>query len=107
MIFDSKDENVNLYTNICVVERRMLINLIADALSHGKKHFLKDLVIPELRSGRVLAYKHDGYYEEITSLLKYYNESMRFLNKDVSNENEDDLLDGTATETDGNVSREN
>ena len=84
--FDSKQENVCLYTNICVVERRMLINLIGEAISHGKMHFLKDVVIPELNSGRVRAYKHDGYYEEITSLLKYYEESMRFLDRDTREE---------------------
>ncbi|MBE5742159.1 MAG: glucose-1-phosphate adenylyltransferase subunit GlgD [Clostridiales bacterium] len=86
MSFDSKAKSVNLYTNICVVERRMLINLIADALSHGKMHFLKDLVIPEIKTGRVMAYKHEGYYEEITSLLKYYEESMRFLDRNTREE---------------------
>lgn len=81
--FDSKSKKVNLYTNICVVERRVLINLIADAISHGKMHFLKNLLIPEIKSGRVMAYKHEGYYEEITSLRKYYDESMRFLNRET------------------------
>ena len=86
LAFDSKEEDVHLYTNICVVERRVLINLIAEAISHGKKHFLKDLIIHELKAGRIGAYKHDGYYEEITTLGKYYDESMRFLDKDVREE---------------------
>ena len=86
LVYDSKDENVHLYTNICVVERRVLINLITEAISHGKRHFLKDIVIHELKAGRIGAYKHDGYYEEITTLAKYYEESMKFLNKDVREE---------------------
>ena len=84
--FDSKKKDVNLYTNICVVERRLLINLIGEAISHGKKHFLKDVVMHEIKSGRVNAYKHEGYYEEITSLQKYYDESLRFLTKEVNDE---------------------
>ena len=86
LTFDSKEEDVHVYTNICIVERRMLINLIADAISHGKKHFLKDVVLPELKAGRIRAHKHDGYYEEITTLGKYYDESMKFLDKDVREE---------------------
>ena len=86
MAFDSKDEDVKVYTNICVIERRMLINLIGEAMAHGKKHFLKDVVIPEIKTGRVRAYKHDGYYEEITSLGKYYDESMRVLDKETREE---------------------
>lgn len=86
LVYDSKKENVHLYTNICVVERRVLINLITEAISHGKRHFLKDIVVHELKAGRIGAYKHDGYYEEITTLNKYYEESMNFLNKDVREE---------------------
>ncbi len=86
LVYDSKRENVHLYTNICVVERRVLINLITEAISHGKRHFLKDIVVHELKAGRIGAYKHDGYYEEITTLNKYYEESMNFLNKDVREE---------------------
>ena len=86
LAYDTKDEDVHLYTNICVVERRVLINLITEAMSHGKRHFLKDIVIHELKAGRIGAYKHDGYYEEITTLNKYYKESMNFLNKDVREE---------------------
>ncbi|MBR2337607.1 MAG: glucose-1-phosphate adenylyltransferase subunit GlgD [Clostridia bacterium] len=86
LTFDSKEEDVKLYTNICIVERRALINLIAEAISHGRKHFLKDVVLQELKAGRIGAYCHDGYYEEITTLGKYYDESMRFLDKHVREE---------------------
>ena len=86
LAYDTKDKDVHLYTNICVVERRVLINLITEAMSRGKRHFLKDIVIHELKAGRIGAYKHDGYYEEITTLNKYYEESMNFLNKDVREE---------------------
>ena len=84
--FDSKDEDVTLYTNICVVERRVLINHIVEAISHGKKHFLKDVVRPEIKAGRIHAYIHDGYYEEITSIGKYYDESMKFLDRETRDE---------------------
>ena len=86
MVFDSKEENVRLYTNICIVERRTLINLIGEAMAHGKKHFLKDVVIPMIKAGKIHAFKHEGYYEEITSLGKYYDESMRFLNRETREE---------------------
>ena len=84
--FDSKRANVNLYTNICIISRVLLISLIGDAVAHGKTHFLKEIVMPGLRVLRVFGHEHKGFYEEITSMQKYYNENMRFLNAEVRND---------------------
>ncbi len=84
--FDSKNDKVNLYTNICIIGRRLLINLINETLSRGNSHFIRDVLIPHIDSLRVYGHKHEGYYEEMTSLIKYYEESMKFLNKSVRDE---------------------
>ncbi len=68
---------------MCIVARTRLLELISEALAHGKNHFIKDCIMPLTKAGKVYAYKFDGYYEEMVSLEKYYEESLRFLNKDV------------------------
>ena len=84
--YGSTEGKINLFTNVVVIKRTLLISMINEAVSHGKKHFIDDVVKPELSSGRVYAYKHEGYYEEITSLQKYYDENMKFLDKEVRDE---------------------
>ena len=84
--FDSKEEDVNLYTNICIIGRNLLINLIEEALSHGSSHFVKDVLIPHIKTLRVYGHRHIGYYEEMTSLQKYYTESMKFLDRETREE---------------------
>lgn len=84
--FDSKDENVCLYTNMCVIGRTTLLNLISEALSHGNSHFIRDLIIPHVATGKVYACKHSGYYAEMTSLQKYYEENMRVLDRSFREE---------------------
>lgn len=84
--YSAEGGRVNAFTNMIVISRTLLISLITEAVSHGKKHFITDVVIPELGTKRIMAYKHDGYYEEITSLQKYYDENLRFLDKSVRDE---------------------
>ena len=85
LAFESKRQTVNLYTNICVISRVLLISLIGEAVAHGKTHFQKEVVMPGLKSLRVYGYLLEGYYAEITSMQKYYEENMRFLSSEVRN----------------------
>lgn len=86
LTFDSDKKEVNLYTNICIVSRTLLINLINETLSRGNSHFIKDVIIPHISNLRIYGYEHNGYYEEMSSLQKYYDESMRFLKREVRDE---------------------
>lgn len=84
----SFDDNTgeNEYTNICVIGRAFLLNLIAEAVARGSNHFIKDVLQPRLKDLRIMGYKHDGYYEEMNSLQKYYDESMKLLDADIRNQ---------------------
>lgn len=86
IVYDSKDDEVNVFTNIVVVSRTLLIGLLADAFSHGVNSFVKDIISVQASLGRVGAYEHKGYYEEITSLQKYYDENLNFLKKETREE---------------------
>lgn len=82
---DDRDE-VDVYTNILVVSRTTLLNLISEGVSHGKRHFIDDIIYPLMRSGKVRAVRHEGYFEEMTSLQKYYEESMKLLDRKLRDE---------------------
>ncbi len=86
IVYDSQSETVNVYTNMVIISRTLLISLLSDAFSHGAKSFVKEVISSQLSYGKVRAYEHKGYYEEITSLQKYYDENLRLLNKEVREE---------------------
>lgn len=86
ILYDSAEEEVNMYTNVAIVSRTTLLNLISEGVSHGKRHFVSDVLKPLAKAGKVRAYRHDGYYEEMTSLQKYYDESLRLLDRDLRDE---------------------
>lgn len=77
---------INLYTNVCILKRTLLQTLIADAFSHGYSHFGKDVLVRNVNSLRIFAYKHEGYYVSLNSLQSYYSESLKFLDKKVRDE---------------------
>ncbi|MBO4572178.1 MAG: glucose-1-phosphate adenylyltransferase subunit GlgD [Clostridia bacterium] len=70
---------VNIYGNIVVMKRNMLVSLVSDAIAHGRKHFLNDVIGKNVSRHRVAAYEHKGYYQEISSLKRYYDANLGLL----------------------------
>lgn len=84
--YDFTGKTADLYTNVLVVSRTTLISMINEGISHGKRHFIDEIIKPLAKTGKVRAYKHEGYYEEMTSLQKYYEESLKLLHKEYRDE---------------------
>ena len=77
---------VNAYTNVCVIKRTLLQTLIADAFAHNYSHFSHDILARNVNRLRIFGYEHKSYFVVINSLLNYYSESLKFLNKNVRDE---------------------
>ena len=73
--------NLNLLINIFVMKKSLLENIVMDSISHGKSHFMTDIIASNLKSMKIMAYEHKGYYAGITSLLAYYNSNLSLLNE--------------------------
>ena len=76
---------VNIYGNTLIMKRNMLSALVTDSISHGYKHFLKDAVARSLKRFKVMAYEHKGYFEEISSLERYFKVNLDLLDTDIRN----------------------
>ncbi len=72
---------VNIYGNICILRKDLLVSLVSDAIAHGRRHFIKDAIAKNLHAMKVVGYKHKGYFEEISSLQRYYNVNLALLDK--------------------------
>lgn len=71
----------NVFTNVYVMKKSLLLNLVTDSISHNKRHFTTDILASSLRSMRIYAYEHKGYFAAITSLQAYYDHNMSLLDE--------------------------
>ena len=78
----------NLFLDILLVKRTLLIHLIDQAVAHGAKSLDEEVLRPFIRSGalKVMAYRMDGYYRRIETIKSYFNFNLDLLNYDVRKE---------------------
>ena len=80
------DEDANVCTNVFVMKKSLLQNIVMESISHSKHHFMEDIVASSLKSMKIMGYEHKGFYAGITSLQAYYDSNMRLLDKQVKRE---------------------
>lgn len=74
---------INLYTNIMVISREYLLNVLANASAHGHRSFFADVIVPSLGTANYRAYEYDGWYAYIGSLEGYFASSMDMLTQEA------------------------
>lgn len=77
---------VDVNTNIYVIRRSDLQNIIADSLAHGYTSFSGDIVRRNLDKKYIRAYRYDGWYAYIGTLESYFRCSMRLLTPEARSE---------------------
>ena len=70
-----------IFANIYVMKRSLLMNLIMDSLVSNYTHFTTDLLVCNLKAMRVMGYEHKGYFAAITSMQSYYERNMDLLDE--------------------------
>ena len=78
-----KAGTVNLYTNIMVISRQYLLNVLADAAAHGQRSFFMDVINHALATANYRTYEYDGWYAYIGSLESYFACSMDLLTQEA------------------------
>lgn len=75
------EEDVLYSTNIMLVKKYVLENLVNNAYTHNQHHFQKDIIMSNLGSLKLHVYQINDYAETIDSLQSYYNVSMSMLER--------------------------
>lgn len=78
-VFDYSGE-CNEYTNMVVINRRLLLNLIETSAQTGIKSFSGD-VLTRVDELRIYGYEYKGYFATIDSIPSYYRHSIEILDK--------------------------
>lgn len=87
---NNKKSSVNVFMNVFVMKKSLLENIVMDSISHGKKHFVAEVIAENLKSLNIIGYEHKGFFAAITSLQAYYNSNLEILKEDVRHELFDD-----------------
>lgn len=70
---------LDVSTNIMVMKRSYLQNVVLDSMAHGFTSFYRDIIIRNLHKSNFRVYRYDGFYELISSMESYFACSMRML----------------------------
>ena len=72
--------------NIMVMRRDFLQSVIHDAIAHGYNSFNSDVILKNIKSYNIRAYRYEGYFACVSSLTEYFACSMDLLDADVRHE---------------------
>ena len=76
----------NVFTNVYVMKKSLLQNIVMDSISHNKRYFMADVIASNLKSMKIYGFEHTGFYAGITSLQAYYDSNMQMLNTEIRDE---------------------
>ncbi|MEG2116746.1 MAG: glucose-1-phosphate adenylyltransferase subunit GlgD [Clostridia bacterium] len=77
-----KEGEINQYIKVLVMKRQLLLQVVGDAISHGKDDFIHDVINASLSNLSIYGYEYEGYYASITSLEAYYKANMDVLKQE-------------------------
>ena len=77
------DGVTHVYTNIMVMKRAYLLNIIENSISHGYTSFLHDVIAKSLADADYRIYEYEGWYAHIGSMEEYFETSMRLLTSEA------------------------
>ena len=75
--------NFYAHTNLMVVSRTDLQNIVSDSIAHRYTSFSNDIIARQLKKKNIRAYIYEGFCASVNSLESYFNVSMKMLEDDV------------------------
>lgn len=79
-------KTANAGLDVFVMERALLESIFDECSARGDHDFIKDAIAKKMGGLRIYGYRHDGYADKVDSMKAYYNNNMKFLEKEVQDE---------------------
>ena len=75
----------NLYMDVLVMKRTLLMHLVDAAYARGQSDFNKDLLQPYIQNGslKICGYEYKGYFRRVETIKGYFNCNMDLLDPDL------------------------
>ncbi|MBQ9079490.1 MAG: glucose-1-phosphate adenylyltransferase subunit GlgD [Clostridia bacterium] len=74
---------IDISTNIMVMKRTYLQDVVLDSMAHGYTSFYRDIIGKNKNKSKFMVYRYDGFYELISSMESYFACSMKMLEPDA------------------------
>ena len=84
IMFNRYHEDYLQSMNIMVVARLKLLDLVEEANAHAKTLFERDILLAQLDTLKVKAYRYDDYVRRVTSIKSYYEISLELTDPAVT-----------------------
>ncbi|MBQ7717724.1 MAG: glucose-1-phosphate adenylyltransferase subunit GlgD [Clostridia bacterium] len=75
----SKNASMNIY----LLERRLLLKLIDEAVSHGDRDLIMDCIVKKINDLRIFCYRFTNYSKRIDSVKSYFETNMDMMSEKV------------------------
>ena len=72
--------------DVFVMERVLLESIVDECSARGNHDFIKDAIAKKMDGLRMFGYAHEGYTDKIDSMKSYYDNNMKFLEKNIQDE---------------------
>lgn len=84
--YTETDKIHDIFTNIYIMKKSLLQNIVLSSISHNYHHFTADVIKPNLSAMKIMGYEHKGFFAGINSLQSYYESNMTLLDEKVRHE---------------------
>lgn len=71
-----------IYTNMLIINRAFLLNILENADELGYTSFSRDVLVKGVAEYKIFAFEQKGFFANIDSISEYFKYSMELLNKD-------------------------
>ncbi len=90
----SGGDNKNIYMDMFIIDKGLLMDLVNYCIAHRKDYFFGDAIMARINDFNVQGYEYKGFHGVINSIRSYYKNSMRILKKENYNSlfHEDTLI---------------
>ena len=83
--YKPEGEEVCVSTNIMIVSRKDLQNIVSESIARGYKSFYQDIISKQMASKLIRVHEFEGWCTHISSLEGYFQSSMDLLRSEVRN----------------------
>jgi len=74
------------YMHMFIIRKDLLMELVDDAVAHGKHSLAKDIFLPNLDRLNFCAYEHTGVHLKIDDIKSFFNANLAILEKETRDE---------------------
>ena len=82
-IYKEEKEDAKVGINIWIINRRLLLSLIDDAIQYNQESFEQDIIMKNYKTLKIYGYEYKGIYMHISSMENYFKNNMSLLDYNV------------------------